>query len=253
MANQLKATFTRFRFAKRATQRDMQAKKILQQIYGNTDLTKTSNQLENPKTKNDNAILKRKATHPAYTYTKEKIQIQNNNNGNSNHHNIANSMAETETYLYNKRPRTNQTELINCDIEIATHNPIDISNEQVNLPKYVLIRDTPISTSTSGENRGNKIRFANDQEKPGPSNTHTIEELREIMAALAQDTADTAKESINKENNEQQIAKRPRTDLKTQRYNSSKNDKTTKGENRPQPKHKLQPHPRHLTLYLTTP
>ncbi|KAK3596193.1 hypothetical protein CHS0354_033782 [Potamilus streckersoni] len=197
MANQLKATFTRFRFAKRATQKDMQAKKILQQIYGNTDLTKTSNQLENPKTKNDNAILKRKATHPAYTYTKEKIQIQNNNNGSYKPHNIANSMAETGTYLYNKRPRTNQTELINYDIGIATQNPIDISNEQANLPKYVLIRDTQIPNSSSGVNRRNKIRFANDQEKPGPSNTHTIEELGEIMAALAQNTAGTIKESIN--------------------------------------------------------
>ncbi|KAK3598237.1 hypothetical protein CHS0354_001058 [Potamilus streckersoni] len=55
-------------------------------------------------------------------------------------------------------------------------------------------------------------------------------------------------------NEEQPQAKRPRTELKTQQHNSTTiNDSQGTEKVRPQPKHKLQPHPRYLTLYLKSP
>ncbi|KAK3585246.1 hypothetical protein CHS0354_006292, partial [Potamilus streckersoni] len=47
-------------------------------------------------------------------------------------------------------------------------------------------------------------------------------------------------------NEEQPQAKRPRTELKTQQHNSTTiNDSQGTEKDRPQPKHKLQPHPRY--------
>ncbi|KAK3585923.1 hypothetical protein CHS0354_038461, partial [Potamilus streckersoni] len=276
MANQLKATFTKFRFAKKATQKDTQAKKILNQIYGNLDFTISQNKQEDLRPKTCNANLKRKDTHPAYTYIKE--QTQNNNNNSNNYYNIGATMAKNvHCNNNNKRTRANESvDYIHHDQELDKQDQINTEIDQTPQQIFELSHDTTYLTQTQVKNKTSKIRYADDKEKPGPSKTHTLEELREIMAALSQDTMDTLQDSsinlsIIKKLNEpatycgkgkqplrgtprQPQAKLPRTELKTQQYNSTTiNDEQVTEKYRPQPKHKLQPHPRYLTLYLKSP
>ncbi|KAK3588211.1 hypothetical protein CHS0354_015935, partial [Potamilus streckersoni] len=298
---------------------------ILNQIYGNLDFTTSPNQQEGIKPKTCNANLKRKTTHPAYTYIKEQTQTITTK--------TTTTTISMPIWLTMSNIITTKDSKANEPFSYTQHDQEPYkpnqSNTEIEQSVCKQTHDTIHITQTQVKNKTSKVRYANDQEKPGPSKTHTIEELREIMAALSQDTLDTLQDSntklpildkidepatycgkgkqplrgpprvkkttlkvnpqlfnnrtellnINRKeisnnttfgndlvsgqqnrvkrprnNEEQPQTKRPRTELKTQQYNSTTiNDKQVSGKDRPQPKHKLQPHPRYLTLYLKSP
>ncbi|KAK3585247.1 hypothetical protein CHS0354_006293, partial [Potamilus streckersoni] len=142
MANQLKATFTKFRFAKRATQKDTQAKKILSQIYGNLDFTIPQNRQEEIRPKTCNANLKRKTTHPAYTYIKE--QTQNKNNNNNDYYNIGAAMSENlHCSNKNKKPRTTESvDYTYHDQELDKQYQINTETGRISQPIEEIFHDT---------------------------------------------------------------------------------------------------------------
>ncbi|KAK3581949.1 hypothetical protein CHS0354_007077 [Potamilus streckersoni] len=121
MANQLKAIFTKHRFIRRAQQKDIQAKKLLNEIYGNVDfvnnITTTTQQTSDPNSR-CNVRHELNISNQKRKYNKNKLQDKHQDNKNHNTGNVTPTPHQNES----KRPKLNELNIDTMNQTQETEN-----------------------------------------------------------------------------------------------------------------------------------